>query len=64
VRGRGLRKSVGELVTCPFCLGQWVATSFLFGAVAAPRVARFAAGICTVAALSDGLQLVRQRLQG
>src|SRR5437763_3810 len=23
VRGHGLRKAIGELVTCPFCIGQW-----------------------------------------
>jgi hypothetical protein len=62
-RGAGLTKSIGELVTCPFCLGQWVATGFAFGTVAAPRLARFAAGVCAVAALSDGLQLLRHRLQ-
>jgi hypothetical protein len=63
VRGRGLQKAVGELVTCPFCLGQWVATAFTLGAVAAPRLSRFAAGVCAVAALADGWQLVRHRLQ-
>ena len=26
VRGSGLRKAVGELVTCPFCISQWVST--------------------------------------
>lgn len=36
VRGQGPRKAVGELVTCPFCLGQWVATAFAFGLVLAP----------------------------
>src|SRR5262245_28073677 len=24
-RGRGLRRAVGELVSCPYCLGMWVA---------------------------------------
>jgi hypothetical protein len=33
VRGRGLRRAIGELVTCPFCVGQWVATAFVFGLV-------------------------------
>lgn len=37
VRGSGTRKAMGELVTCPFCLGQWVATGFVFGLVFAPR---------------------------
>jgi hypothetical protein len=28
---------MGELLTCPFCLGQWVATGLIFGLVLAPR---------------------------
>jgi len=63
VQGEGLSRSIGELLTCPFCLGQWVATAFTLGAVAAPRLTRLAAALCTMAALSDGLQLVRSRLQ-
>jgi hypothetical protein len=63
VPGRGIKKSIGELVKRRFCLGQWVASGFTLGAVAAPRLSRFAAGVCAVAALSDGLQLVRNRLQ-
>jgi hypothetical protein len=26
VRGKGARKTVGELITCPFCIDMWVAT--------------------------------------
>jgi hypothetical protein len=63
VRGEGLKKSVGELLTCPFCLGQWIATGFAVGVAAAPRATRLAAGVCAVAAFSDGLQLARSRLQ-
>jgi uncharacterized protein DUF1360 len=28
VRGRGGRKTVGELATCPFCTRVWVLTGF------------------------------------
>src|SRR5215208_7232443 len=28
-RGTGLRRAIGELLFCPFCLGQWVATAVL-----------------------------------
>jgi hypothetical protein len=57
VRGTGARKAVGELVTCPFCVGQWVATGFLFGLVLAPRPTRFAASVFTALTVADGLQL-------
>jgi len=57
VRGRGARKAIGELLTCPFCLGQWTATAFMAGHLIAPRVTRVAAGTLTVAAGADALQL-------
>lgn len=63
VRGTGLRKATGELVTCPFCLGQWVATGFLFGLVAAPRPTRWVASAFAVLAGSDMLQHVYAHLQ-
>ena len=63
VRGSGPRKAVGELVTCPFCLGQWVATGLLFGLVLAPRQTRLAASVFTVVAGADVLQLAYARLQ-
>ena len=36
----GLRHSIGELITCPFCLDVWIATGFTIGLVFAPRRAR------------------------
>ncbi|HWB66396.1 MAG TPA: DUF1360 domain-containing protein [Mycobacteriales bacterium] len=56
VRGRGVRKAVGELVTCPFCLDQWVATGLTFGYVVRPRLTRLAASVLTMVAGSDLLQ--------
>lgn len=62
-RGRGVRHAVGELVTCPFCIGQWVATFFLFGLVVSPRLARLAASVFTVLTGSDLFQLVYAEAQ-
>src|ERR1043165_2886478 len=28
-KGRGLRRAVGELLTCPFCIGTWIASGFI-----------------------------------
>ena len=64
VRGTGMRKALGELVTCPFCLGQWVATAGVFGLIAAPRATRAVASVFTVLAASDALQYAYVRLQG
>jgi hypothetical protein len=56
VRGSGLQKAIGELISCPFCIGQWVATGFTAGYVFAPRLTRLAAGMFTEIALADFLQ--------
>ncbi len=54
-RGEGLRRSIGELLICQFCLGLWVAAFFTYGLVLVPRITRVAASIFTVLALSDHL---------
>ena len=54
-RGKGLRRSVGELLTCQFCLGMWVASLFTYGLVLAPRVTRLIATVFTVVTISDHL---------
>ena len=54
-RGTGLRRSLGELVTCKFCVGQWVASFFTYGLVLAPAATRLVASIFAVVAVSDHL---------
>jgi uncharacterized protein DUF1360 len=56
-RGRGIRRAIAELLICPYCLDQWVATGFVSGAVLAPRVTRLVAGVFATVALADFLQL-------
>jgi hypothetical protein len=63
VRGRGMREAVGELVSCPFCLGQWVATTGLFGLIVVPRATRAIASVFAVLAASDMLQYAYAKLQ-
>jgi Protein of unknown function (DUF1360) len=55
-RGDGLRRALGELLTCPYCLDQWVAGGFVAGMVLAPRATRTVASMFTVVAGSDVLQ--------
>ena len=64
VRGHGVRHAVGEMLTCPFCLGQWTATTLLTGFVVAPRATRLVASLFAATTISDSLQLVYARLQG
>jgi Protein of unknown function (DUF1360) len=56
-RGEGLRRTIGELLVCPYCLGMWVSGGFHLGLVAAPRATRFAASVLTGLTISDFLQI-------
>jgi hypothetical protein len=56
-RGTGVRHTVGELVACPFCLDQWVATGYVAGLVVAPRATRLVAAVMATVAISDFLQI-------
>ena len=68
VRGSGLRKAVGELISCPFCISQWVSTGFVFGLLTAPRATRWTASVFSSLALADFLQFAyawaEQRAEG
>jgi hypothetical protein len=56
-RGTGLQKSIGELISCPFCMAVWVATGLAGTWVLAPRLARLVAGTATAVATADFLHL-------
>jgi hypothetical protein len=55
-RGSGLQHAIGELLVCPYCLGQWVGTGFLATYIREPRVARTVAAAFAIVAGSDLLQ--------
>jgi hypothetical protein len=59
----GVKHAVGELLTCPFCLAQWVGTAFVFGYATAPRATRLAALTMTMVAGSDVLQFAYDAIQ-
>ena len=59
----GVRHAVGELLTCPFCMAQWVGTGFVLGYVTAPRATRLAALTMTMVAGSDVLQFIYDAIQ-
>lgn len=62
VRGTGPRHAIGELVSCPFCLAQWVATGFVFGLAAAPRATRLVAAILATTTAADLLHFAHARV--
>ena len=63
VRGTGARHALGELLTCPFCLGQWTATGLVFGLVLAPRATRLFATLFTSLTVADLLQFAYDKVQ-
>ncbi len=51
----GMQAAVGELLTCPYCLGLWFAAGFTYALAAFPREARFATTIFSAHAITDFL---------
>jgi Protein of unknown function (DUF1360) len=54
-RGTGLQRAIGDLMTCPYCMGPWVATALISGFRKRPRMTRLVSGIFAVVAVSDFL---------
>jgi hypothetical protein len=53
----GVRHTIGELLTCPFCLTVWLGTAYVAALAVAPRPTRAAAAVFSVVAISDWLHL-------
>jgi hypothetical protein len=61
-RGTGMRLALGELVTCPYCLAQWVGTGLLGGLLLKPRETRLVAGLFAMLAVNDVVQVGHEQL--
>jgi hypothetical protein len=62
-RGRGLRRAVGELLICPYCIGLWIAAAFAGGLVVSPRATRWVASVLTAVFGSDLLQIAYKKAE-
>lgn len=62
-RGHGVRHTIGELLTCPFCMDVWIGTAYVVGLVAAPRLTRTWAAVFGVVGGSDLLQQAYARIR-
>jgi hypothetical protein len=51
-----LQRAVGELLVCPYCIAQWIATSLLAAYLYRPRVVRMMASLFAVLTGADYLQ--------
>jgi len=56
-RGSGVRRAIGELLICPYCLGLWVVAGLTLGLMVAPRVTRVVASVMSALTISDFLQI-------
>jgi len=54
-RGSGLRRAVGDLLTCSWCIGPWIATGLGVGLVLQPKITRFIASVFVAMTASDFL---------
>ncbi|MET9372446.1 DUF1360 domain-containing protein [Streptomyces griseoflavus] len=61
-RSEGAKDTVGELVTCPFCMSVWVASTLTAGQLLWPRATRTSMGALTALAGADALQLAYSAL--
>jgi hypothetical protein len=62
-RGSGLRRALGELLICPYCLGLWASGGFHAGLLFAPRSTRFTASVLSAMTISDFLQIAYKAVE-
>jgi Protein of unknown function (DUF1360) len=62
-RGDGLKRAVGELLVCPYCVGLWIAFALAAGLVLAPRSTRWIGTVLTALLGSDVLQIAYKKLE-
>src|SRR6185437_6010639 len=55
-RGGGLRRAIGELLVCPYCLGMWVSAALTASLLIAPRFTRW---LCAVLVMYFGSELLQ-----
>jgi hypothetical protein len=62
-RGHGLRRVIGELLVCPYCLGMWTSAFLTAGLLVAPRFTRWVASVLTIFFGADVLQIAYKKAE-
>jgi hypothetical protein len=52
---QGWPRALGELITCPYCVGLWIAAGFSYALVLFPRETRFVTALFGAQAVADFL---------
>jgi hypothetical protein len=60
---QGLERALGELVTCPYCVGVWAASGLSYALVLYPRQTRLVTTIFGAQAVADFLNATFVRLR-
>ena len=61
--GSGARKAIGELVSCPTCIGTWVAATLVYGLRLAPRPTRLFLAFMSATGLAELIDGASETLQ-
>ena len=62
-RGRGLRRAIGELIACPYCLGMWTSSALIAGLLVVPRFTRWVSSVLVAFFGSDLLQIAYKKAE-
>lgn len=62
-RGRGLRRAIGELIVCPYCLGMWTSSVLIAGLLVVPRFTRWLSSVLVAFLGSDLLQIAYKKAE-
>jgi hypothetical protein len=60
---RGVERALGELVTCPYCVGVWIASGLTYALIVFPRETRVVTTIFSGQAVADFLNAAFIKLQ-
>jgi hypothetical protein len=62
-RGRGLRRAIGELLVCPYCLGMWTSAGMTAMLLVVPRFTRWFASVLSIFFGAELLQIAYKKAE-
>ena len=61
-KGRGVRRAIGELISCPICAGTWIGAALVYGLDIVPRPTRAFMAIMSAIGLAELLNAATEAL--